>query len=92
MDNVLHAERTARRSELTRLDALPDGTMLERQGRAGTAWLKAFGVVRPWSHEGYGPAEAAEGAEAVRPVTVPALAAVLTAGYQPALHASAARP
>jgi hypothetical protein len=88
VDEVLHAQRTARRPATVPLGDVPDGALVERQGKAGIAWLKATGRLRPWSQEGYGPAEAADGAEEVLPVTTPAMLSVLRAGYAPALHPS----
>jgi hypothetical protein len=89
VDEVLHAERTARAPAATRLADLPDGALVERQGRAGVAWLKTGRALRRWSQEGYGPHEAADPAGQVLPVTVPAMLAVLNAGYRPALHPTA---
>jgi hypothetical protein len=89
VDEVLHAERTARRPIAVALTGLADGALVERRGRPDVAWLRAGGMLRLWSQMGYGPAEAVSAGEVVRPITVPAMLAVLGAGYQPVLHPTA---
>jgi hypothetical protein len=87
VDNVLHPERIAKGRKVAwraRLDALPDGTMIERDGRA---WLWWRGRLLPWSFEGYGPSEAAAGEVTV--LTPRSIVAAIAAGYTPALHPSA---
>lgn len=54
IDRVLHAERVAgpgRANYEARLDELPDGAMLERDG---SALLAYGGLLHPWSFSGYG--------------------------------------
>jgi hypothetical protein len=91
MDDVLHAERVdaAGRRPLWRSPwaALPSGT-IARHG--GAPHLVLSGWLLPWSHEGYCAALPRPDGEA-DVITPPSMAAVLAAGYRPALHASAGR-
>jgi len=83
IDEVLHRERLAElpgRIVERPLAGLPDGTMIERDGRPygvrGAALL-------PWSFFGYGAPEARPAGEAARVLTPPAIVAALEAGYRP---------
>ena len=83
MDEVLHRQRLAELpgGAVERpLAGLPDGTMIERDGRPfavrGTALL-------PWSFFGYGAPERRPAGERVRMLTPPANVAALMAGYRP---------
>ncbi|MDB5432180.1 MAG: hypothetical protein JWP35_3296 [Caulobacter sp.] len=89
VDAVLHPERTARTPAPTRLGDLPDGALVERDGRTGEAWLKAEGRLLRWSQEGYRDGARLDPDETVLPVTPPSMLSVLSAGYRPVLHPSA---
>lgn len=89
VDEVLHAQRTDRRPAATAAGDLPSGAMVMRGKGDGVAWLRSGGALSRWSHGGYSGSETPDAAERVWPVTVPAMLAVLAAGYSPALHPSA---
>ena len=88
IDKVLHAERLdGRRKRLHALASpiaeLPDGTMVLLEG---APHLVLDGLVRPWSHQGYGaPFRPPLRGELLTP---PSTMATLRAGYRPRLHAS----
>lgn len=85
VDAVLQAERLDRAPRgPTATALLPDGTIVARQETPGRALLKWGAALHPWSHDGYGPAEATP--ERVVALTPPALIAVLARGYRLALH------
>jgi hypothetical protein len=91
MDEVLHAQRLDgrnKRRHRAKLDALPDGTMVVL---ADDQPLAVRGdALLPWSFAGYGaPRSRPRGIE-VDLLTPPAIVAVLSAGYRPQWHASAA--
>lgn len=86
LDRRLHRERTAAVRWRAEVSTLPDGVMVLHDARP---WLVTGGVLRPWSHGGYGPPR--EAPAAALPVLTPrSLAATLAAGWRPALHPSAA--
>jgi hypothetical protein len=101
MDAVLHAERVdGRRGKRTfraRRAELPDGTFIRGVRREPThggdrqAYLVAAGGLLAWHPSGYSArvAPAALGAD-VEVLTPPSIVAVLSAGYRPMLHPSAA--
>jgi hypothetical protein len=91
MDVVLHAERLdgrAKRVHAARVEDLPDGAMIVREG-------KAFAVrgdaLFPWSYGGY-ERPVSRGAGAVDVLTPPMMVEALRAGFAPVWHQSAARP
>lgn len=96
IDRALHAARVEPRSRAQRtwrapLGGLPAGTMLVLPERPDAVWLKLGATLRRWTHHGYAEALAADPvADEVVVLTPRPLAAVLAAGYAPALHPSAA--
>jgi hypothetical protein len=84
VDDVLQAERLDRGWH-ARLDALPDGAMIEQDG---SAWLWWRGRLRPWSFDGYGTPKPGRTTE-VTVLTPPSIVAALARGYVPMVHASA---
>lgn len=85
MDGRLHRQRTRGAQGQARCASLPGGAMVALGGRA---WLVAGGVLRPWSHAGYGEGRAFPDA-AVTVLTPPSTVAVMAAGWRPRLHDSA---
>lgn len=94
IDARLHEERIdtvtrERRLHAVAFDEVPDGAFVLH---GDTPQLVLGGTIRPWSFEGYGPAEPLPPGTA-RLVTPPSLAAVLAAGWRegvvPLLHPSA---
>jgi hypothetical protein len=87
MDARLHADRLAapgiRRSHEAALADLPDGAMVELDGRA---WLVLGPRLLAWSHGGYREQRARPRRARVTVLTPRATVAVLAAGYQPVLH------
>jgi len=87
MDVRLHADRLAapgiRRSYEAALADLPDGAMVELDGRA---WLVLGSRLLAWSHGGYREQRARPRRARVTVLTPRATVAVLAAGYQPVLH------
>jgi hypothetical protein len=83
MDAVLHRERLAdfpgRHSERP-LAELPDGAMIERNGRP---YAVRGAALLPWSFFGYSAAEPRPPQERARVLTPPAIVAALAAGYRP---------
>jgi len=91
MDAVLHAERIVagtRRQKTWQcpLDDLPDAAFVLRDGRPH---ILIGGSLRPWSHQGYGEAVPALGAEPVTVLTPLPTVGALRGGYRPVLHSSA---
>lgn len=90
IDAVLHAERVRSGEKLSyeaRLDALPDGTMIERDG---SAFLVRGEALYPWSFEGYGvPLPRAPGMARVRVLTPRSMARAIARGLAPQIHPSA---
>jgi len=83
MDAVLHRQRLADRPgrDVERpLARLPDGTMIERDGRP---FAVRGAALLPWSHLGYGVPQARPPRGSVRVLTPPAIVAALEAGYRP---------
>ncbi len=85
MDAALHEERVAHRAKRLHppREDLPDGAMV---AAGADAYLMLGGRPRRWSFSGYG---APEDAPIDRLITPPSIVAAFTAGYRPALHASA---
>jgi hypothetical protein len=91
IDTVLHRERFASGKKLhplpTRLDQLPDGTMVQ----AGTeSFLIAGGKPLRWSFAGYRRVEAPMGQAML--ITPPSTVRALASGFRPVLHPSASQP
>jgi hypothetical protein len=83
MDAVLHRERLADLPDLHRMRALaelPDGAMIERNGRP---YVVRGAALLPWSFFGYGAAESRPAHEKARVLTPAAIVAALAAGYRP---------
>ena len=83
MDKILHNERLIggrKRVHAAPIESLPDGAMIERDGRAfavrGTFLL-------PWSFEGYGAPLERPRAGVAHVLTPPSIVAALLAGYAP---------
>jgi hypothetical protein len=89
MDTMLHAERLEGRTKRThrlRLEPLPDGAMISRDGEA---FALRSGKLLLWSPSGYAQALRSPNDEIADVLTPPAILAVLRAGYRPQWHASA---
>ncbi len=90
MDKVLHAERLdgkAKRVHFRAFDALPDGAMIARDGLAFAVRGKHL---LPWTPQGYAAAQPRPRGIQADVLTPPAILAVLTRGYAPRWHESAA--
>ena len=90
MDAMLHSERLSegrKRIHAAPIEGLPDGAMIERDGRA-------FAVSRdrllPWSFEGYGPPVPRPRRGPANVLTPPSIVAALSAGYAPRWIAASA--
>jgi hypothetical protein len=90
IDALLHAERIAggeKRCYEARLDELPDGVMVERDG---SAFLVRGGALYPWSFEGYGaPLRRPSGDARVRVLTPRSMVAAIARGLEPQVDESA---
>jgi hypothetical protein len=89
MDKILHAERLdgkAKRLHRRKLDTLPDGAMIARNGQAFAVRGKKL---LPWTPAGYGPPVPRPRDTTVDVLTPPSTLAVLSAGYTPLWHESA---
>jgi len=89
MDEILHAERLDgkdKRLHRRKIDALPDGVMIVRDGEAFAVCGKKM---LPWTPAGYGPPVPRPRGMTVDVLTPPSIVAVLAAGYRPIWHASA---
>lgn len=93
MDRVLQAERVgpARTKATYRaaLAGLPAGTFV--RGPGGQSYLVDDDGLLPWSPAGYGPPRAHSKGAVVDVLTPRSIVAVLSAGYRPMLHPTAAR-
>ena len=91
IDGELHEDRLAaratRRTYRDLLAALPDGTMVDLDGRP---WLVLGDELLAWSFGGYQERRPRDRAEATV-ITPRASVAALAAGYRPVLHPSAGR-
>jgi hypothetical protein len=91
IDRMLHAERIAGGEKLTypaRLDELPDGVMVERDG---VALLVRGDALLPWSFTGYGdPIPRPPKSTRLRVLTPPAMVRAIAQGLRPQIHPSAA--
>jgi hypothetical protein len=90
MDHVLHAERLAGREKRThrrKIDALPDGAMIVRDG---TAFAVRGRKLLRWTPSGYGGATPRPRGVSVDVLTPPVILRVLSRGYAPLWHRSAA--
>ncbi|MBE7942264.1 MULTISPECIES: hypothetical protein [Ramlibacter] len=85
VDQRLRKERSLAPT-MRRIEQLPAGVMVEWDGRA---WLVGSnGRMRPWSFEGYGPAQYAP-ADELRVLPPASILAAIRVGYVPAVHATA---
>ena len=91
MDAVLHRERRQapfrKRSHSAQLDSLPDGTYVVLDGRAWLVWRDA---IAEWSADRYVERRQRPSGVDLEVLTPPSMVAVLAAGYQLAVHPSAA--
>ncbi len=89
---VLHAERIAGGEKVSydaRLDELPEGVMIEREG---AALLVHANALYPWSFGGYGaPLPRPPGATRVRVLTPRSMVRAIDEGLAPQIHPSACR-
>ncbi len=89
MDLRLHAERIDRagRKVVTsgRFGDLPDGAMVRYRGQPGLVHRTRC---LPWTFAGYGDGIAVPGDAMVEVLTPPVMIAIMSAGYQPMVHAS----
>ena len=94
MDLALHAERVgAQGQKITyraQLSALPDGTFVRLLDGTTESYLVDSNRLLPWSPAGYGPPLPAPKRREVEVLTPRSIVAVLSAGYRPMLHPSAA--
>ena len=92
IDAVLHAERIAGADKVSydaRLDELPEGVMIEREG---AALLVQANALYPWSFAGYGaPLPRPPGATRVRVLTPRSMVRAIAQGLVPQIHPSACR-
>ena len=91
MDEVLQAQRLDGRRKRThrmRIDDLPDGAFLARDG---AAWVVRGNSLLRWSPLGYAARGRRPRKIIVDVLTPPAIVRVLTAGYRPQWHPSARR-
>ncbi|WP_366937841.1 hypothetical protein [Phreatobacter sp.] len=91
MDAVLHGERLegrGKRVHSARLENLPDGVMVIREGLPFAVRGEAL---LPWSYAGYGEPERG-GAGPAELLTPPIMVEALRAGFAPVWHPSAERP
>lgn len=90
IDAGLHADRLAvddaKRTYSERLDALPDGSMVEL---AGQPWLVLGADLLAWSPGGYGERRPRTGTGDVTVLTPRTTVQILAAGYRPELHPTA---
>ena len=90
MDQVLHRERLqgrAKRRHRRSIDGLPDGVFIALDGVAFA--LRGDALLR-WTPQGYNARMPRPRGSIVDVLTPPAIIAVLSAGYRPRWHASAA--
>lgn len=83
MDAVLHRERlegAAKRVWEIDLEALPDGAMIDRDGRP---FAVRGDALSPWSFAGYGAPQPRPRAGRARVLTPPSILRALAAGYRP---------
>jgi hypothetical protein len=92
IDARLHADRLVRpgvrRSYAAELSDLPDGAMVDVDGRP---WLVYRGGLLAWTPGGYRSRRAAAPSTEVTVITPRATVAAIAAGYRPVVHPSAAR-
>lgn len=89
MDEILHDERLdgkAKRLHRCKIDMLPDGAMITRDGQAFAVRCKKL---MPWTPAGYGRPVPRPQNATVDVLTPPSILAVLAAGYTPLWHESA---
>lgn len=90
IDRALHAERVSpdgrKRLHQARLADLPDGAMVEKNGRA---WLVLGGELLAWSPFGYGHRRTIPGSATVHALTPPSVIGAIRAGYESGVHPTA---
>jgi hypothetical protein len=92
MDDVLHAERLdgkSKRIHRRNIDTLPDGAMIVRDGEAYA--VRGKKLLR-WTSRGYKDAKPRPKGVTVDVLTPPTMLKVLSRGYPPQWHKSAAKP
>lgn len=93
IDRILHAERLdpagQKRTWQTRLGALPEGTLVVRDGEREPLLVNR-GALQPWTPGGYGPGQSASAHTPVWVLTPASVVKAITLGYRPRLHPSAA--
>jgi hypothetical protein len=90
IDKILHGERLdgkAKRLHRRKIDTLADGAMITRKGQAFAVSGKKL---LPWTPAGYGLPVPRPRGSTVDVLTPPSILAVLSAGYTPLWHESAA--
>jgi hypothetical protein len=87
MDRLLHAERVIPDRNDTDPRACPDGTMF---ASGGSYYAKRVGLLLAWTPGGYSRAVPLDEVPRVRPLTPATTIGILTAGYTPVWHPSAA--
>jgi hypothetical protein len=84
IDRILHAERLdgggGKRTYRGVLSSIPDGTMVEHDGRPHLVWR---GTLRPWSFAGYAPGVDVSPGIEVEVLTPPSVVAAIRAGFIP---------
>ena len=95
MDVTLHAERVGSQGRKityrAQLAGLPDGAFVRfADGGSAQVYLVDNSRILAWSPAGYGPALAAPKRREVEVLTPRSIVAVLSSGYRPMLHPSAA--
>jgi hypothetical protein len=97
MDTILHPERTepcgTKRTHVAALAGLPDGVFVRHAaiGAAPRAYLVDAYRLLAWSPAGYETTISRPAQALIEVLTPPSIVAVLSAGYRPMLHPSAAR-
>jgi hypothetical protein len=84
IDRLLHAERldggSGKRTYRAVLSTLPDGAMVEHEGRPCLIWR---GALRPWSFSGYGPGIAVAAEVEVDVLTPRSIVGAVRSGFAP---------
>jgi hypothetical protein len=92
LDRILHTERTlpggGKRTFQALAAGLPDGTFIEREGRALLVWKGRF---LEWSFSGYRePSEPVDPQELVTVLTPPSVVRTFGSGFEPEVHPTTA--
>lgn len=96
IDEIAHRERIdpatkRQRTSRARLSTLPDGVLLTLDEQPGQPLLLWRGRLREWTFGGYSDAVPFPADQTVTLLTPPSFAISFSAGYEPAVHASAER-